>query len=165
MNNINKAYTRLKKWRRTRVRSVGGKLLFDDEFKELIIEYHYETGQTLNHLAQEFEIPVQTLMYWKNQLGDKRTGIYIGARVMNDVRTRCLAVEEILEHGLKPKDIYQKYGVKSPVTVARWVERYKNVYGFMIASLPDGVPWIAHDEKLAIGSVYDREVATLFEEE
>jgi len=113
-------------------------------------------------LAQDFRIPVATLMYWKTKIGKDRTGIFIGSRVMNDVRTRCLAVKEILQDGKEAKDIYEKYGVKHPQTVNRWVERYADTYDYFIDTLPDGVPWIAHEDKLAIGSVYDREVEILF---
>jgi len=149
---ITKMHNLLKKWIRQKYTYNGSLKIFDEAVKKLMVQYHYESGRSISELANEFNLPYSQIAYWKNKYGFERTGFYVGERIINDVRTRCLAVKEYIENSEKPENLAQKYGVRSKYTIMNWVEKYIGTYQHYIDTMPDGVPWIANEERIVYGN-------------
>ena len=149
---ITKMRNLLNKWKKEKFRYEGSRRVFDDEFKQLLIQYHYESNKTISELANEFGLDYAQIAYWKKQFGYEPQGFYVGERVLNDVRSRCLAVKEYVENNKEPDELATKYGVRSKYTIIKWVEKYLHTYQHFIDTLPDGVPWLANEERQVFGS-------------
>ena len=142
---LDKAYKRLKKWRKTKSYYAGSQLRFKPKFKKLLVKYMSEANMSRAEASEEFGLYPSLIMAWERKYGEAvlRTCYLHGERKINDVRTRSLAVKEHLEDGVDLDCLAQKYGVKQSQTVKNWVEKYKDNYKYYIRCLPDGVPYIS----------------------
>jgi len=146
---IKRAEKRLKRWRKERRRARGNTIIYDDDFKILLVQYMEVTGMSVNEAATEFNLYYSLVDSWRKKYGKYRSCYLHGGRKMNDVRTRCRAVKEYLEDGKSLEYLADKYGVKSPVSIAQWVDKYSKSYVYFMEVMPDGVPFVSNQPTYA----------------
>lgn len=145
---------------------------YSDETKQAVLTYHYTSGKRLhaiavmivNTLALNLSTATlaSTLNKWKRQLGMQQTAYRYGYTTRNDVRTRCLAIQECIEQGKSQSEIAQKYHV-SQKTISNWMSLYRDTYKEYIEQLPDGVPYIVAERKHIYGNANITKVRKLLQ--
>jgi transposase-like protein len=138
----------LKKKKDYYLESNGMKKRYREDFKEAVIEFHYRTRTSLYEIAETLGVSPGTPMNWKLKYGKQMTAYWFGTGLRNDLRTRCLAVEEVI-NGVSIEHLAKKYGVRES-TINKWVDRYYDTYSFYIDHLPDGVPFLM--QHLVVGN-------------
>ena len=126
----------------------GGHRAFNDELKQIIIDYHYENNIAPSSLAKELDITPSVVLNWKKKLGKDATAFYFGDSIRHDARTKALAVKEHND-GEKPKDIAKKYHVTEN-TIYNWIKKYSKNNEDLL-NLPDGVPYLVPEENRIYG--------------
>lgn len=126
-----------------------GRRLFTDELKKTIINFHYSSGMSIWKLSFHLDIPNPMLYEWKKVYGEGQTAFLHGRTMRNDVKTRCLAVKEVLDNNIEIETVANIYGV-SPQTIKTWVTKHQNDYSHLIHS-PDGIPYLVKEKKMVYG--------------
>ncbi len=85
----------------------------------------------------------------KKIFGKERTVFIHGETVRNDLRTKALAVQEVLEFGKSKVETALKYGV-ADVTIGSWVKKMEHEYHDLLDSR-DGIPYLVKEEKMVYG--------------
>jgi len=126
-----------------------GKRMFEADTKKMVIQFHYQSGMSIPRLAQEIDINNENIYAWKRIYGIDQTAFVHGTMIRNDVRTKALAVREVIEGGKESQEIAIKYGV-STQSVNTWIRKYELNYKSLIDA-PDGIPYIIKDKKMVFG--------------
>lgn len=129
--------------------SETGKKLYTDDFKQMVIKFHYQSGMHLQTIADKTEISMFNLPRWKRTYGTDQTAFIFGTKIRNDVRTKCLAVREAIEFNKDQIDLAIKYRV-SVQSINTWINKYKDIYLTLIDA-PDGIPYIVKEKKMVFG--------------
>lgn len=129
--------------------SEAGKKVYTDDFKEMVIKFHYQSGMHLQTIADKTGINPFNLPRWKRVYGTDQTAFIFGTKIRNDVRTKCLAVREAIEFNVDPIDLATKYRV-SVQSINAWINKYKDSYQNLIDA-PDGIPYIIKEKKMVFG--------------
>jgi len=119
-------------------------------FKQKAIDIHYKYGITNTVLAKHIGVADVTIGDWKRRLGNDMTHISYGNTTRNDIRTKCLAVNEYKNKNVSKEHLADKYHVGKG-TITAWLNQYSKNYKEYITQLPDGVIQIAKEERLIFG--------------
>lgn len=130
--------------------SPNGIRKISDEFKKKVVAYHYKSGMAISPLAEAIGTYPATASKWKKQFGKERTGFVFGDTVRNDLRTKALAVQEIVTNGASQSDTAKKYGVGTS-TMHTWLNKYKNTFEDLLDTR-DGVPFLVSENKMVFGN-------------
>lgn len=157
-------FNKLKEEMKTFPRHENDAVLYTVEFKEHLIAQHYENNISLSKMARNLTISQSLLSKWKAQYGNERTGYDYGKSIRYDVRTKCLAVKDMVENGKTPYRISQEFKCSSNTSTG-WYSKYKDTYTQYL-DLPDGVPYIVAEHKHVYGNKnIDRILALLDKQE
>jgi len=118
--------------------------------REAIINFHYDSGMSLTEMAKYIDIHYVTLLKWKKKYGFQKTAFIYGHHIRYDVRTKAIAVEQMVKYKKKPKEIAEEYDV-SIATVHNWFSKFAGNYKDLIKNLPDGVATLSRREKMIYG--------------
>ena len=118
-------------------------------FKEAVIAYHYATGKSLTTVGHELGLGNGTAVAWKKLYGKEQTHVIHGRTTLPDVRTKCLAIADELDHGMTTIAIANKYNITRQLYY-NWKTKYKDRYREFL-DLPDGIRSIAKEKKLVYG--------------
>lgn len=138
----------------------NGRRIFSDVFCKDMIAFHYTSGCSIEALHKEFKITSEILRSWKRKFGQDQTAYTFGKNVRFDVRTKYLAVKEMIESTIPVAHIAVKYRT-TIVSLAKWKEQYGYRYQELIDVLPDGVPYLVKEEKQVFGKSNIDEVRKL----
>lgn len=142
----------------------GERRVFDEQLKKDIIAYHYESGMTPPNLGEALGIAQQSINQWKRKYGKQQTAFVYGKTLRHDVRTKCLAVQEVIDGGREHADVAIQYNV-AVSTIGTWIHKYKNDYKEYIETLVDGVSVIAKSEKLVYGDKNIKETLAVMQDQ
>ena len=109
--------------------------------KKQLIEIHYATGQSLAVIAAATGVNVNSLYDWKKMYGTKQTHVIYGNSTAPDIRTKCLAIADELDHGMSTVAIALKYHITRQ-QYYNWKSNFKDRYKEYM-DLPDGTTRIA----------------------
>lgn len=130
-------------------RGTAGRRLFNDEIKKIIIEFHYRTGTSMRQIGAVLDIHQMQICGWKKRMGAGQTAFIHGRAMRHDVRTKCIAVKEIIEDNLKIETAANIYGV-SVQSINTWLSKYREDYAHLVES-PDGIPYLIKEKKMVYG--------------
>ena len=123
---------------------------YSEEFKKKVIQFHYDNGVSINVMSQALKIGNDVLSKWKRRLGTEQTAFVHGKTMRHDVRTKALAVRELLEDNVHIKDLAAKYAC-SKSAIYLWSEKYQHNYKQLIDA-PDGIPYLVAEKKMVYGN-------------
>ena len=146
-----KTIEELLKARKTFKRSAAGMTPYTVPFKEAVIAYHFNSGVVLREIANRLDIGEQIAYKWKRTYGKDMTGYIHGSRIRYDVRTKCLAIQDELEHGLSVIQIANKYKITRSQYYS-WKTLFKDRYKDHVENMTDGVPYLVKTKKHVYGS-------------
>ncbi len=109
--------------------------------KKQLIEIHYTTGKSLPKIAVETGVNINSLYEWKKMYGTKQTHVIYGNSTAPDIRTKCLAIADELDHGMSTVAIALKYHITRQ-QYYNWKSNFKDRYKEYM-DLPDGTTRIA----------------------
>lgn len=138
-----------------------GRREFPDDLKKMIVQFHYKSGMALTTLALETTIAKEVLSKWKRTYGVDQTAFLHGTKMRNDVRTRCLAVREVLEYNQEPDKVATTYGVTLQ-SINTWINKYRDEYTMLIDS-PDGIPYLIKEKKMVYGKTNIDKIRSLLQ--
>lgn len=140
--------------------TAAGRRLFDEATPIAIVSLHYKAGVSFTVLLREFSLSSDLLAGWKRKYGQDYTAYAHGKQLRYDVRTKCLAVKEMMETTIPVTTLATKYNV-SAAQLYNWKSSYKTAYQTLIDTLPDGVPYLVKEEKMVFGKTNIEEVRKL----
>ena len=131
------------------MKSTANGRIYSEQFKKMIIKFHYSSGMTITSVATKTGLSTSLVNGWKRLYGYDHTAFTHGTKMRNDVRTKCLAVKEVIENNLKIETAANIYGV-SVQSIKHWLGKYRDEYLSLIDS-PDGIPYIIKEKKMVYG--------------
>ena len=126
-----------------------GNRVFPDELKVDIVEYHYQSGQTLASVAKECNVHFTLIGKWKKKFGRQKTAFVFGDGMRNDLRTKALCVQEHKTTKKTQATLAKEYGVAQG-TINNWIKDYGDTYEDLLDTR-DGVPYLVKETKMVYG--------------
>lgn len=128
------------------------KVQYSDEYKSSIVKFHYKSGMSITAISEALDIHISLLSKWKRKYGSERTAFVHGQSIRNDLRTKCLAVKELVENKRANKEtLATKYNV-SQQTIQAWYYKFKDNYNDLINTAIDGIPYLVQESKQIFGN-------------
>lgn len=132
--------------------SADNKVQYSNEYKSSIVKFHYKSGMSITAISEALDIHVSILSNWKRKYGSERTAFVHGQSIRNDLRTKCLAVKELVENKRANKEtLATKYNV-SQQTIQAWYYKFKDNYNDLIDTAIDGIPYLVQESKQIFGN-------------
>lgn len=123
--------------------------IYTEAIKKTVVKFHYSSGMTVAKISQATGLSHKIIGTWKRYLGTDQTAFIHGTKMRADVRTKALAVREILILGNGIDITANKYNI-SVQTLNTWVLKYKDNYEDLLDA-PDGIPYIVKQNKMVYG--------------
>jgi len=142
--------TRLKKLKTDRESYGTGKgTTFSKSFRKAVVQYHYDSGISVENMAKSLNIHYTTVHKWKRLLGTGQTHMKHGKTTRADLKTKALAVTDELDNGMSTIAIANKYNITRQ-QYGSWKASVQGRYE-EFRELPDGIMYVAKPEKLIFG--------------
>ena len=125
------------------------KKVYGEDFIKEFVDMHYRTGLPVNVMERDIGLTYNIAGRWKRKYGKQKTAFVYGKTMRNDVRTKCLAVQEYVERKARIIDLADKYRVTG-TTITNWVAKHKDDYLEWLDA-PDGIATIAKEESIIFG--------------